>query len=98
MSIKFGDIWLDIQKWRAVEHIHVLDVHNAVFDLVQLNNRKPNWIRRLGRTGGKESLWFRTQEGLNDQTESVGAMKKVQENDVRESIRNFSLLIDKAKK
>lgn len=41
-SIKFGDKRPDVQKGGTVENVHVLDVQQALFDLVHLNGGKPD--------------------------------------------------------
>ena len=58
LSIEIRNIRLDVQKRCAVENVHVPNVKYVVFDLVQLDDGKPDWVWTLGRTGGKESTQF----------------------------------------
>ena len=86
MWIEFRNIRLDVQKRGAVENVNALDVQQAVFDLVQLNNGKPDWVRTLGRSGGKESPRLRIHERNNVEVESVASVEVVQQDDVREAV------------
>ena len=86
VSIEFRNIRFDVQKRGAVENVNALDVQQAVFDLVQLNNGKPDWVRTLGRTSGKESPRFRIHERHNVEVESVASVKVVKQDDVRETV------------
>lgn len=71
LIIEFRHIGFDVQKWGAVKNVHILNVQHTVFDLVQLNNWKPNRVRTLRCTGGKESPWLRIHERYNMEVEWV---------------------------
>ena len=85
-AVKLGHVGLDVQQRRAVEHVHVLDVQNAVLDPVQLHDGETDGIGPPGGAGGEEAAVLGVQKRNNLQLESLAAVEVVEENDVREPI------------
>ena len=54
--IKFPNIWLDIEKRRAIEHIDVLDIKAIADDFLQPNYRQPDSVGPPRGPGGEQPV------------------------------------------
>ena len=85
-DIKLWDIWLDVQEWRSIKHVDILNPDSCASHLSESNDGNPDRIWTNRSSSGEDAVLHIVEERFHGQRSSAGKMKMVYQDNVRETV------------